>query len=364
MTLPRWNGPRLKIQKSDIIGSLPFRDPSGQMFVCVDINRVDGEAIVRDVTLMLAGSFQKAATKPIVAIQGVPITIDRPKGFVQTGVDHLGVPWTRTYQVDYGYIRRTQGGDGENLDVYCGDTPDAPDTFWVYQIKADGSFDEYKVLIGYASAEHALACYRAHTPDWCFGYMFSVPMAGIKALLNLPPDPMIKVSKEDMVAPAPGEPGSIEPSNGIPKKKPRHFNQKLLKAARQIQILKEEAPTEEGFVLGIVLVPEEPDLQDDIYSEEEIRWACHDYMAEYRNIGDQHKTIISQGAEFQGGNDPVTIVENYCAPADFMVGEHLVKKGTWLMGARINDLTYRDQVKSGAKTGFSIGGDALRSPEV
>lgn len=120
--------------------------------------------------------------------QGIPITIDRPKGYVQQGRDEKGTPWTRTYTVDYGFIPRTKGGDGEGIDVFLGPDADASTTYWIAQKKADGSFDEYKVMLGFSSPEDAKATYLEHVPSRFLGEMFPVPIGSMKGILNKEPD--------------------------------------------------------------------------------------------------------------------------------------------------------------------------------
>ena len=116
--------------------------------------------------------------------QGLKIKVDRPKGFVQTGKDSEGKPWKRTYQYDYGFIPKTDGGDDEGLDVYLGPNKDAKDAFWVTQIKPDGSFDEYKVFLGFDSEEAAVAAYKAHTPAKLFHSVSAMSVEMMKALLG------------------------------------------------------------------------------------------------------------------------------------------------------------------------------------
>jgi len=119
--------------------------------------------------------------------QGIPITIDRPKGYVQSGRNEKGEPWERTYKVDYGYIPRTKGGDGEGLDVFLGPDPDADTVYWIAQKKSDGSFDEYKAMLGFNSPEAARKTYVDHVPERFFGTMFPMGIEAMKALLNQEP---------------------------------------------------------------------------------------------------------------------------------------------------------------------------------
>lgn len=112
---------------------------------------------------------------------------------------------------------------------------------------------------------------------------------------------------------------------------------------------------EERFVLGIVLVPETADSQGDIYSHDEVRKAAHAYMEKARNLGTQHSEVV---------NEKLTILETYLAPGDFEMDGESVTKGTWLLGIRIVDDDLWTKTKKGEFTGFSIGGAALRTPEV
>lgn len=128
--------------------------------------------------------------KKMVSFGGMKIAIDRPKGFVQEGKDKAGVPWKRTYKYDYGFIKKTNGGDGEELDVFVGPEEQAEKTYWVSQKKEDGSFDELKVFVGFDSPVAAKKAYLEHIPAKLFGSMETVSLAAMRSLLNL--DPMAK----------------------------------------------------------------------------------------------------------------------------------------------------------------------------
>jgi hypothetical protein len=119
--------------------------------------------------------------------QGLPITVDRPKGFVQEGKDADGKPWKRVYKMDYGFIPKTEGGDGEDLDVFLGPNPSAKETFWVLQHKDDGRFDEYKVFLGFNKKSEAKKAYADHIPMRYFGGIVAMPVAMLKALLGKEP---------------------------------------------------------------------------------------------------------------------------------------------------------------------------------
>lgn len=123
-----------------------------------------------------------------VTFEGMRVRIDRPKGFVQEGKDKNGKPWRRVYQYNYGFLPRTKGGDGEGLDVFLGpDEEAAEDAHWVIQRKDDGSFDEYKVFLGFKNRAAAKKAYLAHIPQKYFGGMISMRVQMMRAMLGQEP---------------------------------------------------------------------------------------------------------------------------------------------------------------------------------
>lgn len=120
------------------------------------------------------------------------------------------------------------------------------------------------------------------------------------------------------------------------------------------RLVKGADPSDERYVLGVVLEPEVVDAQGDIYSPEEIRAAAHRFMEEFGGLGLMHRLRV---------NDQVKVLESFLAPTDFDLGELTVRKGTWLLAVRILSDELWERVKSGDLTGFSIGGSARRVPE-
>jgi len=95
-------------------------------------------------------------------IDGYNISIENPKGSVRRGVGADGKPWETLMHNDYGYIRGTEGVDGDHIDVFLSDTPEQGDVFVVDQINADGSFDEHKVMYGFPTEEAAREAYLSN----------------------------------------------------------------------------------------------------------------------------------------------------------------------------------------------------------
>ncbi len=121
--------------------------------------------------------------------QGLPIHIDRPKGFKMRGVDDKGKPWERVYKVDYGFIPKTEGGDGDGLDVFLGPDKKADEAYWVAMTKPSGGFDEYKVFLGFPNRESAIGCFVEHIPRKLMASVVTMKVDMMKAMLGRVPLP-------------------------------------------------------------------------------------------------------------------------------------------------------------------------------
>ncbi len=108
-----------------------------------------------------AGNYKKGH----VQIGTFNITIEQPKGSVRSGVDANGRKWETTMQNTYGYIRGTEGVDGDHIDVFLSDDIDGwngSKVFVVDQYNEDGTFDEHKVMLGFNTIEEAESAYLAN----------------------------------------------------------------------------------------------------------------------------------------------------------------------------------------------------------
>ena len=110
-----------------------------------------------------AGNYKKGH----VIVDGYNITLENPKGSERTGTDKNGNKWSVTMNNDYGYIRGTEGVDGDHIDVFLSDNPESGDVFVIDQVNPDGTFDEHKVMYGFKSALAAKRAYKAnYSKDW------------------------------------------------------------------------------------------------------------------------------------------------------------------------------------------------------
>lgn len=106
-----------------------------------------------------AGNYQKGHIK----IDGYDITIENPKGSIRRGTDASGKPWETEMHNTYGYIRGTEGVDGDHIDVFLSDNPTGGSVFVVDQVNpSTGEFDEHKCMYGFGSEAEAREAYLSN----------------------------------------------------------------------------------------------------------------------------------------------------------------------------------------------------------
>lgn len=109
-----------------------------------------------------AGNYKKGH----VRIHGMEIAIETPRGGKRSGTDANGKPWEVTLPFDYGYVKRTTGADGEQVDTFIGNDPKSETVYVVDQMEPEtGKFDEHKALIGFSSPEEARSAYEQAFSD-------------------------------------------------------------------------------------------------------------------------------------------------------------------------------------------------------
>ena len=104
-----------------------------------------------------AGNYLKGH----ISFQGLPITLESMKGQTRSGVDPNGQKWSVKLPYNYGYIKRTEGADGDHVDVCIGPDSESDHVFIIDQHDLrTGDFDEHKVMLGYRTREDATKAYR------------------------------------------------------------------------------------------------------------------------------------------------------------------------------------------------------------
>jgi uncharacterized protein (TIGR02594 family) len=128
-----------------------------------------------------AGNYQKGHLR----LHGLDISIENPAGSERSGTDRDGKAWSVTLPHHYGYLKRTTGKDGDNVDVFIGPKPESQTVFVVDQVKqGNGHFDEHKIMLGFETLDEARAGYESSfTPGWKVGPVFETSLDDLKAWL-------------------------------------------------------------------------------------------------------------------------------------------------------------------------------------
>jgi len=132
-----------------------------------------------------AGNYRK----PVVKWKGLDIAIENPVGSTRTGKG-----WQTKMLHDYGYIKRSEAVDGDEVDVYLGPNLAAPMVYIVHQRKAGdwANYDEDKCMIGFENDVDARAAYLQHYSDPRF----------LGPITAMPVDEFVRKVKDTNEAPA------------------------------------------------------------------------------------------------------------------------------------------------------------------
>lgn len=122
---------------------------------------------------------------------------------------------------------------------------------------------------------------------------------------------------------------------------------------KQLPLIKGGTSTEPWKVAySVVAVPQEVDIQKDVWTEDEIRKAAHDFLkANKPLINFMHKDLNSVG----------DLVESAIALDDIKIGDNVIKKGSWYIGIEPH-AEVRKAIESGTITGVSVQGSSRRVP--
>lgn len=121
-----------------------------------------------------AGNYKKGRCK----VAGLPITIENAAGTRRK-------PEWAPLTAHYGYVRGTEGADGDHVDVFVRQgTPDDWEgpVFVVDQYHQDGTFDEHKCMVGWTDRSDAVRAYLGNYPrGWGLGPVAQLTAAEFRA---------------------------------------------------------------------------------------------------------------------------------------------------------------------------------------
>jgi N12 class adenine-specific DNA methylase len=129
-----------------------------------------------------AGNYKKGHLK----IDGYDISIENPKGSYREGHDAGGKEWKVKMNYDYGYLKGTEGTDGDHIDVYLSNSPTDGNVYVVDQVdQKTGKFDEHKVMYGFPSMEAARKAYASqYEKGWKIGPITEVSREEFKKWID------------------------------------------------------------------------------------------------------------------------------------------------------------------------------------
>lgn len=127
-----------------------------------------------------AGNYKKGH----IRFQGLDIAIENARGSKRSGTAPDGTQWESEMAHHYGYIKRTEGADGDHVDVFIGTDEDSDRVFVIDQIDENGNFDEHKVMLGFPNQKAARDGYKAnYDKGWKVGPTTAMSMDEFKAWL-------------------------------------------------------------------------------------------------------------------------------------------------------------------------------------
>lgn len=124
-----------------------------------------------------AGNYKKGH----VRFAGLEVAIETPAGSYRR-------PEWPPMQAHYGYVKGTEGADGDSVDVFL--RPATPldwdgEAYVIDQVNERGGFDEHKVMLGYDDQDSAVKAYLAHYPvGWQLGQVTPMSLDELKEWLS------------------------------------------------------------------------------------------------------------------------------------------------------------------------------------
>jgi len=160
------------IVKSVVGGTAPIkhaRDLRAAITAAADATNTDPSDAQRE-----AGNYPKGK----LWLHGLELTIENPKGSKRR-------PEWKPLAAHYGYIRRHEGADGDQVDCYLGPHPESQLVFVIDQPKASGRFDEHKVMFGWTNLRDARKAYAdCYQAGWKVGPITALTIEQFKDWLE------------------------------------------------------------------------------------------------------------------------------------------------------------------------------------
>lgn len=161
-------GPDIEVRETDAGQQARVAPPQGSREAPVALDTPEAVNLGAERTVEPTPAQAKAGNYPKRHLKwnGLDLTIETEAGQERTGISPDGKPWSVTMPAPYGYVKRTEGADGDHIDIYVGPQPASPSVFVVDQIEPETKgHDEHKVMLGYPDAKTAMENYHAAFSD-------------------------------------------------------------------------------------------------------------------------------------------------------------------------------------------------------
>lgn len=128
--------------------------------------------------------------------RGLKVSIENRAGSTREGIDKNGKPWKVKMTHDYGYIRGTEGIDGDHVDCFIGPNKDSEMVYVIHRVDPDTKvYDEDKTMLGFDSAKDAKSCFLAnYDRPGNFGSMDEIPFDKFKEKVLATKDKPVKLA--------------------------------------------------------------------------------------------------------------------------------------------------------------------------
>lgn len=109
------------------------------------------------------------------------------------------------------------------------------------------------------------------------------------------------------------------------------------------------------LVYSAVAIPGEPDYDGEILTEQEIQYAAHKFMSNYRVIDPEHVCALTNECINVGQPVESTILREPMTVKSINDGnEMLLPKGSWILGIEVTDPNEWERIVTGEATGLSL----------
>ena len=109
------------------------------------------------------------------------------------------------------------------------------------------------------------------------------------------------------------------------------------------------------LVYSAVAIPGEPDYDGEILTEQEIQYAAHKFMSDYRIIDPEHVCALTNECINVGTPVESTILREPVTVKSIHEGKDMyLPKGTWVLGIEVTDDREWERIVTGEATGLSL----------